>query len=133
MMNADTLARIRILVFGLAGLICISYSFMAVASNTPNPISVWLPGVSGLAAALVMWTSSWLAGRRAAGIAHDELYKLEWGRAVKFSYWFAIALYPLFGLFMYLGSISSSTAFAAMGTATGAAPLLSFCFINLRG
>lgn len=132
-MNADTLARIRILVFGLAGLICISYSLMAVATNTPNPISTWLPGVSGLAAAFVVWTSSWLAGRRVAGIAHDELYKVEWGRAIKFSYWFALALYPLFGLFMFLGWISATTVFAAMGTATGAAPMLSFCFINLRG
>lgn len=73
------------------------------------------------------------AGRRNSGIAHDELYKLEWGRAIKFSFWFAIALYPLFGIFMVLGWVSSTTAFAAMGTASGAAPLLTFCIINLRG
>ena len=43
------------------------------------------------------------AGRRSSGIAHDELYKLEWGRAIKFSYWFAIVLYPLFCIFLVLG------------------------------
>ena len=132
-MNADTLARIRILVFGLAGLTCAAYSLMAVATNTPNPISPWLPGTSGVVAALVMWSSAFSAGRRVAEIAHDELYKSEWSRAVKFSYWFAIALYPLFGVLMALGWVSSITAIAAMGTAIGAAPMLSFCFINLRG
>ena len=76
-MNADTLARIRILVFGLAGLTCAAYSLMAVATNTPNPISPWLPGTSGVVAALVMWSSAFSAGRRAAEIAHDELYESE--------------------------------------------------------
>ena len=132
-MTADTLARIRIFVFGLAGLICAAYSLVAVATNTPDPISPWLPAVSGGVAALVMWSSAFSAGRRVAEIAHDELYKVEWGRALTVSYWFALALYPLFGVLMALGGVSPLTAFAAMGTATGAAPMLSFCIINLRG
>jgi len=132
-MNADMLARIRIVVFALAGLICATYSILALATDTPNPISPWLPVASGMAAGLAMWISAMAAGQRNAGIAHDELYNLEWGRAIKFSYWFAIALYPLFGIFMALGWVSSTTAFAAMGTASGAAPLLTFCIINLRG
>lgn len=132
-MDAETLARIRILAFGSAGLICAAYSILALVTDTPNLISPWLPGVSGAVAALVMWSSAIFAGRHVAGIAHDELYKLEWGRAIKFSYWFAIALYPLFGLFMTLNWVSPTTTFAAMGTATGAAPMLSFCVINLRG
>lgn len=132
-MNADMIARIRIGVFGMAGLACASYSVLALVTDTPNPISPWLPGASGVAAGVVMWLSAMAAGRRNARIAHDELYKLEWGRAIKFSYWFAVALYPLFGIFMALGWVSPITTFAAMGTATGAAPLLSFCMINLRG
>ena len=102
-------------------------------TNTPNPISPWLPGTSGVVAALVMWSSAFSAGRRVAEIAHDELYKSEWSRAIKFSYWFAIALYPLFGVSIALGWASSITAIDAMGTAIGATPMLSFCFINLRG
>ena len=132
-MNADILARIRIAVFGGAGLVCASYSILALATGTPDPMSPWLPGVFGIAAATVMWISAMAAGLHEAGIAHDELYKLEWGLAVKFSYWFAIGLYPVFGVFLALGWVSPTTAFAAMGTATGAAPLLSFCIINLRG
>lgn len=132
-MNADTLSRIRITVFGLAGLVCAAYSVLAIIGDTPRPISPWLPGASGIAAGIVMWSSAFLAGRRNAGIAHDELYRLEWGQAVKFSYWFAVALYPLFGILMVTGVVTASTSFAAMGTATGAAPMLSFCVINLRG
>lgn len=132
-MKPDTLAQIRIAVFALAGLVCASYSMLAFASDTPNPMSPWLPGVFGAAAGIVMWLSAKMAGQRNAGIAHDELYKLEWGQAVKFSYWFAIALYPLFGVFLTLGWIAPITAFASMGTASGAAPMLAFCVINLRG
>jgi hypothetical protein len=132
-MNADMLARIRIALFGMAGLVCATYSILSLVTDTPNPISPWLPGASGMAAGIAMWISAAAAGRHNASIAHDELYKLEWGRAIKFSYWFAIALYPLFGILMALGWVSPTTTFAAMGTASGAAPLLSFCIINLRG
>lgn len=131
-MNADTLSRIRIAVFGLAGLVCLSYSALALTGDTPRPFSPWLPGASGFAAGMVMWLSAISAGPRAAGMAHDELFWLEWGRAVRFSYWFSISLYPIFGVFMVLDWIAPSTSIAAMGTAAGAAPMLAFCVINLR-
>ena len=126
------LARIRITVFGLAGLVCLSYSALALAGNTPRPFSPWLPGASGFAAGVLIWLSAISARPRAAGMAHDELFWAEWGTAVKFSYWFSIALYPLFGVFMAMGWIEPSTSIAAMGTAAGAAPMLAFCAINLR-
>lgn len=131
--NADALARIRVGVFGLAGLVCASYSVLAIAGDTPNPMQPWLPIVAGVAAAIVLWLSAFAAGQHNADRAFDELYHLEWSKAVRFSYWFAVALYPIFGAFLALGWVSGSTAFAAMGTATGAAPLLSFCIITLRG
>lgn len=132
-MNATTLSNIRLGVFGIAGLVCASYSVLAFVGGTPQPFSPWLPGAAGTAAGIVMWLSAMAAGKRNAGIAHDELYQLEWSQAVKFSYWFAIALYPLFGIFMALGWVTPVVAFAAMGTAAGSAPLLSFCVLNLRG
>jgi hypothetical protein len=131
-MNTETLSKIRIVVFGLAGLVCASYSVLALMGNTPRPFSPWLPGASGFAAGLVMWLSAISAGPRVAGMAHDELFWVEWGQAVKFSYWLSIALYPLFGIFMALGWIEPSTSIAAMGTAAGAAPMLAYCILNLR-
>ncbi|MEP5153266.1 hypothetical protein [Planktotalea sp.] len=132
-MNADMIARIRLAVFALAGLVSASYSIMAIATNTPSPMSPWLPGVCGVAAGIVVWLSARLAGRRNACIAHDELYKLEWAKAVRRSYWFAISLYPIFAILMALDVVTPITAFAAMGTAAGSAPLLIFCMINVRG
>lgn len=131
-MNADTLAKIRLFGFGCAGIICAVYSVAALATNTSNPMSPWLPGVSGFAAGALIWISAFAAGRRVAGIAHDELYQIEWSKAVRFSYWFAILLYPLFGVMLANGWIAQGTAFASMGTATGAAPMLAFCIITLR-
>ena len=131
--NAETLARIRIGVFGLTGLVCAVYSVLAIAGDIPNPMPAWLPAVFGVAAAIVLWISAFAAGQRNADMAFDELYHIEWGRALKIAYWFAVALYPIFGILLYQGWVSHSTAFAAMGTAIGAMPLLSYCIINLRG
>jgi hypothetical protein len=72
------------------------------------------------------------AGRRTAGAAFDEFYQIEWSRAQQFAYWFAILLYSVFAVFLSFGWISPVTAFATMGTATGAAPMLAFCAITLR-
>jgi len=38
-MNADTLARIRLAVLGLAGLICAAYALLSVLWNTPQPFT----------------------------------------------------------------------------------------------
>lgn len=131
-MDATSVSRIRFVVFGAAGLICASYSVLAVLNDRPDPFTGWLPGIAGICAALLVWISARLAGTKNAGIAHDEFYKIEWGQAVRFSYWFAIALYPLFGVFLALSWVTPITAFAAMGTASGAAPMLAFCVITLR-
>jgi hypothetical protein len=128
-MNTDTLARIRFVGFAATGLICASYSVMSLATNTPNPMSPWLPG---LAAGALIWMSAISAGRRTAGAAFDEFYQIEWSRAQQFAYWFAILLYSVFAVFLSFGWISPVTAFATMGTATGAALMLAFCAITLR-
>lgn len=131
-MNVETLSKISLFGFAVAGLVCAGYSLAALASNSPDPFAPWLPAVSGVAAAAIIWVSALSAGDSKADAAFDEFYKIEWRKAVGFAYWFAILLYPIFAVLMALGWVSSPTAFASMGTASGAAPLLAFCFITLR-
>ena len=69
-MNADMLSRIRILVFALAGLICATYSILALATNTANPISPWLLG----------FLASWLPGFLA------RLARLGWQLVLRCGY-----------------------------------------------
>lgn len=133
MMSADTLARIRFVVLGLAGLTCAAYSALAVLWDTPQPFSPWAPGVAGSLAAVVIWISAVAAGARNAGIAMDELYQAEWARAVQFAYWAGIALFILAAILIGRGVVGQSTGFAAFGTAYGAMPLLAFCALNARG
>lgn len=132
-MSADTLSRIRLVVLGFAGLICAAYSILAVLWNTPQPFSVWGPGAAGIAAAAVIWISALAAGERNVGMAMDELYKREWGLAVQFSYWFGLALFILAAIAVGRGWVAQNTGIAAFGTAYGAAPMLAFCVITLRG
>jgi len=132
-MHADTLARIRLIVLGFAGLTCALYALLAVLWNTPQPFSVWGPGAAGITASIVIWISAFVAGERNTGIAMDELYKREWSLAVQFSYWFGIVLFILAAIAVANGMISQSTGVAAFGTAYGASPMLAFCIITLRG
>ena len=131
-MNADTLARIRLVVLGLAGAICAAYAQLAVLWNTPQPFTVWGPAAAGITASVVIWVSAFVAGERNTGIAMDELYKREWGLSVQFSYWFGIVLFILAAVAVAKGMISQSTGVAAFGTAYGASPMLAFCIISLR-
>ncbi|MGB7317854.1 MAG: hypothetical protein WBC85_07795, partial [Planktotalea sp.] len=101
--------------------------------DTPQPFSPWLPGATGISAAIVISLSAFAAGARNTGIAMDELYRLEWGRAVQFSYWLGLVLFIVASFAVARGWVGQSTGIAAFGTAYGASPLLLFCVITLRG
>jgi len=133
MISAQTLTRVRFAGLGLAGLICAAYSGLAIAWDTPQPFSPWLPGAAGIAAAVIIWISVFAAGRRNTQIAMDELYQQEWARAVQFSYWMGIVLFIIAAVLIARDVVGQTTGFAAFGTAYGALPMLAFCVITLRG
>ncbi len=116
-----------------AGMICLAYGVMAVFLGRPDPFLPWLPGVSGLLAAILIALGAVLAGRKNATIAHDEGYFNDSHRAQRISFWVAISLYPLFGIAIWQGWSNYHVAFAAMGTLTAASFLLLFGIFDLRG
>ena len=52
-------------------------------------------------------------------------------RAEAHAFWIALMMYPIFGILMTTGAVALPTAFAAMGTLTGAAYLLLFTYAYL--
>ena len=54
-------------------------------------------------------------------------------RAEAHAYWIELTLYPIFGILMTTGAVALPTAFAAMGTLTGAAYLLLFTYYDAMG
>ncbi len=74
-----------------------------------------------------------MANPRSASAATDEGYFADWGRAQRHAYWVAIALYPLFAVFMALDWVDYREAFAAMGTLTGGSVLAFFVAYDLKG
>lgn len=132
MMSADTLARVRVVLLGLAGLICAAYCLLALAWDTPRPLPWWLPAAAGLSCAGAIAMSAFAAGRRNAEIAMDELYRYEWGRAVQISYWLGIAFFVIGALLVAQEWIGARTAVAAFGVADGGCPMLLYCFFYLR-
>ncbi|MGH1576964.1 hypothetical protein [Planktotalea sp.] len=132
-MKAQTLTNVRLIVLGIAGLVCASYSGLAILWDNPQPFSPWLPGIAGVFAAIVITLSAILAGPRNTQIAMDELYRAEWGKAVQISYWIGILLFIAGAVAITRDWISPAAGIAAAGTAYGASPMLLFCLISLRG
>ena len=54
-------------------------------------------------------------------------------RAEAHAFWIALMLYPIFGVLIATGTVALPSAFAAMGTLTGAAYLLLFTYYGAMG
>lgn len=124
MISAEFLARLRHHLLMLAGLACLLYALAALATGRPDPAPMWIPGALGVFAAAAITLAFTLAPKAQAAIADDELTRAQVCRARGWGYWIAVFLYPVFGLIHYTGWADWPTAFAAMGTLTGAAYLL---------
>ncbi len=131
--TSDTIATIRLIALAATGAICLAYAVLALALGRPDPVSPWIPLAIGIVAAAAIALTAFAAGEDASEIASDELYFAESHRAQRIGFWFAVALYPAFGVALGYGWVSFPVAFAAMGTLTGAGFLLSFAILNLRG
>lgn len=131
-MTVDQLSRLRFVIFLSSGLITAGYGVLALLMGRPDPIWPWFPTLAALLAIAIIFASSARSGKKVTDASFDELFDHEWRRAVGYSYWIAIAMYPLFIVPLSLGYVESTTAFAAMGTLSGGAPLLVYCFITSR-
>lgn len=133
MLSANAVLNIRVIVFGLTGLVCFLYALLALVHDRPDPFSPWIPGIFGVVSALVVMVAIYSAGPRNAAMAVDEGFSHDFRRAQGIGYWAALMLYPVFGYLLSQGMTSYAVAFAAMGTFTGAAFLLPFVWFDLRG
>jgi len=133
MLTSDTLSTFRRIMFAITGLTCLAYAGLAIAQMRPDPFPFWIPGILGLISAALIFALSRAAGRTGAEQAFDEGYAMDKRRAEAHAFWIALMLYPIFGIFMATGAVGLPTAFAAMGTLTGAAYLLLFTFYDAMG
>ncbi len=131
-MTSTGFSRVRLGVLSATGAICLSYGVLALAWSEPDPMWPWLPVIFGVASVAIIALSARMAGARNARIASDELFRAQWHGAVQIGYWAALALYPIFTLLLLNNVTDYPTAFAAMATLTGAAPLLAFLWLSLR-
>ena len=133
MLTSETLSTFRRIMFAITGLTCLAYAGLAIAQMRPNPFPFWIPGILGLISAALIFALSRAAGRTSAEQAFDESYVMHKCRAEAHAFWIALMLYPIFGIFMATGAVALPTAFAAMGTLTGAAYLLLFTYYDAMG
>lgn len=122
--SPEMLSSIRSFCLGLTGLMCLVYALFALVTGRTMPISGWWLSAVGLSAALIIFASFFMAGRRVAERAVDERYQANDLRAHRIAYWFALFLYPVFGLLIQQDFISLGLAFHVMAALTGAAYLI---------
>lgn len=132
MFSEESFSIIRACVLGLTGLLCLTYAGLALLLGRPDPMPWWIPGAAGLASVVVVWGVALVAGHREAARASDEGYGADNGRAMQLAFWVALLLYPAFALPLHERWLAWPTAFAAMGTLTGATYLLLFAWFGLR-
>ena len=132
-MTSDMLIRYRAVFMGGAGLVCLCYGVLALITGQPDPIWRFFPGLAGIGATAVIFTLFSKATEGSRRQAMDEVYRMENGQALAIGFWTAILCYPVFAPFLAWGWVAYPVAYAAMGTLTAAAYLISFAIVSLRG
>lgn len=132
-MSGEGLVKLRGWLMGFAGLVCLAYGVLAIATGAPNPMPFFIPGLAGIAATIAIYLAFWQAGAASRRAASDEMFAAEMNGAVKVGFWFGIFLFPAFAPFLIAGWTTFDVAFAAIGTLMAAAYLLTFAVTTLRG
>ena len=132
-MTVEKFQILRRWVFLIIGVTCVGYALIYLFLGLSGALSPFLPGVVGLLGGAILWAASLVSGRLVSGAVFDELSRQEWGKALKFGYWVAVGLYPVFGLLLWLGVVAPMQSFAVMGTLTGGLPLLYYTWLDGQG
>ena len=132
-MTSDiSISRFRSILLGAVGLCCLGYAVLALAQNRPDPWLWYIPLLAGLIAAALIFAVFLRAGNDARKAASDELYNSTARKAAGIAYWTTICLYPLVWLCVQLFELEWNTAFAALGSLTGASYLLVLIYLEWR-
>ena len=133
MLTSDSLSSFRRIMFAITGLTCLAYAVLALLQMRPDPFPFWIPGILGLISEVLIFAMAAAAGRKSAQQAFDEGYIMDKSCAEAHAFWVVLMLYPIFGVLMATGAVALPTAFAAMGTLTGAAYPLLFTYYDAMG
>lgn len=133
MISSEKLSKIRSTLLGVTGATCLIYAVMSLLLGRPDPMPFWIPGILGFGSAALIAVAAIFAGQKNAEQATDEGYLTDRRRAESYAYWIALLLYPAFAVPIAKGWLGWPTAFAAMGTITGATFLLLFVWFDTRG
>ena len=133
MLTSDSLSTFRRIMFAITGFTCLAFAVLALLHMHPDPFPFWIPGILELISAALIFAPAAAAGRKNAQQAVDESYIMDKRRAEAHAFWVALMLYQIFGILMAKGTVALPTAFAAMGSLTGAAYLLLITYYDAMG
>lgn len=133
MRTENFVTQTRRLALGMTGLVCVGFALLVLSGAQEWRALAFVPGVVGVVAGLSLFVVAQIAGGRIARAVWDEMSRSEWSAAIRFGYWIALGMYPVFGFACWVGWVDFRQAFAAMGATTGGLPLLFYCWLDWRG
>lgn len=128
----ETIEKTRAILLALTGLACALYAALAFFQGRPNPIYWWIPGAMGVCASLGITLMVFWAGKGAAEMAMDELYRSTTRRAAAGAYWLSLLLFVAMSLSVEGGLTDWPTSYAVLGTLMGASYLWLFVWFDWR-
>lgn len=129
MISSDTLGLIRMITFGIAGLICSAYALSTLFGITPGLIPNWLPIAAGCVAAIAFTIAAVFAGSDSTNAALDESYHADRKTAAAAGFWGALVI----GTALWLSNTGGTFQLAITLTGSAAIFLLLQVALELRG
>ena len=77
-MSGEGLVRLRGWLMGFAGLVCLAYAVLAIATRTPNPMPIFIPALAGVAASPALQCTHSTCGAIAASVARRAAHDAPW-------------------------------------------------------
>lgn len=129
MLSSQSITNVRIIGFGIAGVVCLSYAIATLVGIRISFLPDWLPIAMGVAVAALFFLATLLGGARATAASLDESYQMDRLRAGNLGFWSAL----MTGVILWQANLGGDMRLAITMTMASAVYLLAHVVLELRG
>lgn len=139
MLTAHALARTRVIIFGVSGVLFFAFAFVAMVTGGIPESERWytdlgvLPGLIGILVAIISFAGGWAAGDRQAGMAYDESYRADRDKAQRVGFWTGVWAPAVLAILAVIGLIPEGPQVYTVVIFMVAAYFLSFTYFEMKG
>lgn len=129
MVSAQTLSLVRVISFGIGGLISLAFAVATLLDFNPSPLPHWLPIATAVVIAIIYFLAAALAGPHNMRAALDESHTEDARLAATLGFWTALAT----GTALWLLNLGGTLQLAITLTTASAVFFLAHVVLEVRG